>query len=85
LLNRNEIEKAIFKILDEQFEIKDPKMDDDLREQHKFDSIDGIELLANVEDLLGREIDQEVKKQALEIRTVRQIVDWVEKVQSEKT
>lgn len=83
MLNRHEIEIKILTILDEQFEIKAPDMDDDLREKHKFDSIDGIELLANVEDLLGREIDQEIKKQALEIRTVRQIIDWVEKVQSE--
>ncbi len=83
LLDRYEIEKSILGILKDQFEISDPGMDDDLREKYKFDSIDGIELLAEVEQLLGFEIDQEIKKQALEIRTVRQIVDWVEKVQSD--
>ncbi len=83
MLEKKEIEKAILRILNDQFEISNPGMDDDLREKHKFDSIDGIELLAEVEELLGFEINQEVKKEALEIRTVRQIVDWVEKVQSE--
>lgn len=83
MLDRYEIEKSILGILKDQFEISDPGMDDDLREKYKFDSIDGIELLAEVEQLLGFEIDQEIKKQALEIRTVRQIVDWVEKVQSD--
>jgi acyl carrier protein len=63
------------------FEIEDPALDEDLREAHDFDSIDAIELLAQVEDYLGRELDQEEKKQAMELRTLRDIEDYVLRMQ----
>lgn len=63
------------------FEIEDPGLDEDLRESYDFDSIDAIELLGEVEEYLGRELDQEEKKQAMEIRSLRDIEEYVLRMQ----
>ncbi len=76
-MTRDEIEKAIIRIFADQFEIENPGLNDNLREIHEFDSIDAIELLREIEILLGVELTREEKKAAMEIRTVNQIVDYV--------
>lgn len=55
-------------------------MDADLRETYEFDSIDAIELLLAIETFLDTEISQEEKKQAISIRTINQICDYIEKI-----
>lgn len=76
-MTRDEIEAAIVRIFADQFEIDDPGLDDDLREAHEFDSIDAIELLREIEILLGVQLAREDKKAAMDIRTIKQIVDYV--------
>ena len=76
-MTRDEIEKAIIRIFADQFEIENPGLDDNLREIHEFDSIDAIELLREIEILLGVQLTREDKKAAMEIRTIHQIVDYV--------
>ncbi|MBC2712182.1 MAG: acyl carrier protein [Desulfosarcina sp.] len=76
-MTRDEIEKAIIHIFGNQFEIENPGMDDDLREVHEFDSIDAIELLREIEILLGTQLTREEKKAAMDIRTITHIVDYV--------
>ena len=76
-MTRDEIEKAIIRIFADQFEIENPGLNDNLREIHEFDSIDAIELLREIEILLGVELTREEKKAAMEIRTINQIVDYV--------
>ena len=76
-MTRDEIQKAIIAIFSEQFEIDNPGMEDDLREVHEFDSIDAIELLREIEILLGAQLTRDEKKAAMEIRTINQIVDYV--------
>ncbi|WP_319405645.1 phosphopantetheine-binding protein [uncultured Desulfosarcina sp.] len=76
-MTRDEIEKAIIRIFTDQFEIENPGLDDNLREIHEFDSIDAIELLREIEILLGVQLTREQKKAAMEIRTINQIVDYV--------
>jgi acyl carrier protein len=76
-MTRDEIEKAILRIFEDQFEIEDPKLEDDLREVHEFDSIDAIELLREIELLLKVQLTREEKKAAMDIRTIDQIVDYV--------
>ena len=76
-MTRDEIEKAIIRIFTDQFEIENPGLDDNLREVHEFDSIDAIELLREIEILLGVQLTREEKKAAMEIRTMNQIVDYV--------
>ena len=76
-MTRDEIETAIVRIFADQFEIENPGLDDDLREIHEFDSIDAIELLREIEILLGVQLAREDKKAAMEIRTLNQIVDYV--------
>ena len=49
-----------------------------LREAYGFDSIDAIDLLLEIERFLGSELTQEEKKQAMDIRTMKQIIDYIE-------
>ena len=77
-MTRDEIRDRILAIFDEEFEIANPGLDDDLREAHGFDSIDAIELLGEIENMLGFELTQEQKKRAMDnIRTLNQILDYV--------
>jgi acyl carrier protein len=76
-MTRDEIEKAIIHIFEDQFEIEDPKLDADLREVHEFDSIDAIELLREIELLLKVQLTRDEKKAAMDIRTIDQVVDYV--------
>lgn len=78
-MTRDAIRDHILAIFETEFEIVNPAMDDDLREMHGFDSIDAIELLREIEDMLGFELNQEQKKQAMDhIRTLDQILDYVQ-------
>ena len=79
-MTRQEIEREVKTIFKREFEIENPGMDDDLRETYEFDSIDAIELLLAIENFLGYEITQEEKKQAINIRTINQICDYIEKI-----
>ena len=77
-MTRNKITEQILAIFADQFEIMNPELDDDLRDVHEFDSIDAIELLREIEVILASKLTQTEKKQAMEIRTINQIVDYVE-------
>jgi acyl carrier protein len=77
-MTRSEICTAILRIFNDQFEISNPGLDDELREAHEFDSIDAIELLREIEILLGTQLTQDEKKAAMDVRTIHQIVDYVE-------
>ncbi len=77
-MTRADIAREILRIFQEEFEIEQPGPDDDLRERHNFDSIDAIELLVAIESYLGSELTQGEKKQAMDIRTIRQICGYVE-------
>jgi acyl carrier protein len=79
-MTRQEIEKEIKNIFQREFEIENPGMEDNLREAYGFDSIDAIELLLEIEKLLGFELTQEEKKQAMDIRTINQICDYIERI-----
>ena len=84
-MTRQEIEKEIKNLFRREFEIENPGMDDNLREAYGFDSIDAIELLLEIEKFLGFELTQEEKKQAIGIRTINQICDYVERIARSKT
>jgi acyl carrier protein len=77
-MTRDEIRSEIIRIFSEQFEIDNPGLDDDLREAYEFDSIDAIELLREIEILLDSELTRAEKKNAMEIRTINQILDYIE-------
>jgi len=81
-LTRREILNALIQIFRENFEIDNPGIDDDLREEYEFDSIDAIELLVEIEKMLGFTLTQEEKKQAMDIRTLNQICDYIEALAS---
>ena len=77
-MNREQIQTEIIRIFSEQFEIENPGLDDDLRDAHGFDSIDAIELLSEIETLLKSELTRPEKKDAMGIRTINQILDYIE-------
>ena len=84
-MTREEIQIEILKILKNEFEIENPEMDDNLREKYHFDSIDAIQLLSEIEDLLGSELTLEEKTTAMDIRTINQICDYVESLVKERS
>jgi acyl carrier protein len=77
-LTRKEILHDLTRIFRENFEIDNPGTEEDLREEYEFDSIDAIELLVEIEKMLGFTLTQEEKKQAMDIRTLDQVCDYVE-------
>ncbi len=79
-LTRKEIQSELFRIFEENFEIENPGLDDNLREEYEFDSIDAIELLVEIERMLGVVLSQEEKKQAMDIRTINHICDYIEMI-----
>jgi acyl carrier protein len=77
-MTREEITSEILNIFSREFEIEQPGLDKDLRETYEFDSVDAIELLLGIERFLKSELTHDEKKMAMGIRTINQIVDYVE-------
>ena len=84
-MNRDEFKDKILSILIEDFEFEQPGLQDNLRDDHGFDSIDAIELLGKIELILGFSFTREEKEQAMGIRTINDILDYVEKIQQSRT
>jgi acyl carrier protein len=82
-MTRKEIETAILTLFRDRFEIEDPDPDANLREAYEFDSIDAIEMLREIELLLGTELSRAEKKRAMEIRTLNQILDYIMSLSAE--
>ena len=79
-MTRDEITKKLLQIFSERFEIDDLGLQDDLREDHAFDSIDAIELLHEIEVMLGAALTREEKKQAMGISSLNEIIDYIEEL-----
>ena len=84
-MTRDEIKLEILKICRETFEFEDPGLDDDLRDVHGFDSIDAIELLREIEIMLGIKLTREEKEKTMFIRTINQILDYIEVLALKRT
>ena len=76
-MTRDEITARLLTIFSEQFEIDNPGLDDDLRTEYEFDSIDAIELLREIELMLQSELTRDEKKAAMVISTINDIVEYV--------
>ena len=77
-MNRDVLQKKILTILTEDFEFEQPGLNDNLRDDHGFDSIDAIELLGKIELILGYCLTWEEKEKAMGIRTINDILDYIE-------
>lgn len=77
-MTRQDIENEVRNIFLREFEVENPELDVNLREAYAFDSIDAIELLLEIEKFLGSELTQDEKKKAMDIRTMNQIIDYIE-------
>ena len=77
-MTRDEIKVKLLRFLEEILEFEDLALDDDLRDVHGFDSIDAIELIREVEIMINAKLTREEKEMALDIRTIDQILDYIE-------
>ncbi|MTW22051.1 acyl carrier protein [Allochromatium palmeri] len=80
-MTRDVMQEKILTILVQDFEFQEPGLDDNLRDDHGFDSIDAIELLGKIERILGFSLTREEKEKAMEIRTINDILDYLERIQ----
>lgn len=81
-MSRDELQDKILSILEDDFEFEKPGLDDNLRDDHGFDSIDAIELLGKIELILGFSLSREEKEKAMGIRTINDILNYIEQIQS---
>jgi len=81
-MTRDELLNKILSILEDDFEFEHPGLDDNLRDEHGFDSIDAIELLGKIELMLGFSLTRAEKEKAMSIRTINDILDYIEKIQA---
>ena len=79
-MTRDVLQEKILTILVRDFEFEQPGLDDNLRDEHGFDSIDAIELLGKIEVLLGFSLTREEKERAMAIRTINDILDYIETI-----
>jgi acyl carrier protein len=84
-MTRDEFKDKILSILVDDFEFEQPGLEDNLRDDHGFDSIDAIELLGKMEIILGFSFTREEKEKAMDIRTINDILDYVEAIQQYRT
>jgi len=83
-MDREEIQSTIIDFIETSFEMSDVGLDDDLNAVHGFDSIDAIELLREIETLMKTKLTRDEEESAMTIRTVRQIVDFIEKAMADR-
>jgi acyl carrier protein len=84
-MTRDDITKKILTILTDDFEFEQPGPDDNLRDDHGFDSIDAIELLGKIElTILGFSLTREEKEKAMSIRTINDIVSYIEDIKKSR-
>lgn len=83
-MTRDELRDTILSILENDFEFESPGLDDNLRDDHGFDSIDAIELLGKIETMLGFTLSRQDKERAMSIRTINDILDYVERIRSSR-
>lgn len=85
-MTRDDIRDKILEILTEDFEFQQPGLDDNLREDHGFDSIDAIELLGKIEStILGFSLTREEKEKAMGIRTINDILTYIEAIKQSRS
>lgn len=83
-LSRETVINNLVVIFAENFEIENPELDADLRTEYGFDSLDAIEILVEIEKMLGTKLTQEEKKQAMDIQTINDICDYVQMIISSR-
>jgi acyl carrier protein len=82
-MTRDDITAKILAILTEDFEFEQPGLTDNLRDDHGFDSIDAIELLGKIEmTILNFSLTREEKERAMSIRTINDIVNYIEEIRA---
>ncbi len=79
-MKRDDLQEKILQILIEDFEFEKPGLNDNLRDDHGFDSIDAIELLGKIELILGYSLTWDEKEKAMAIRTINDILDYIETI-----
>ena len=63
-MTREELKNEILTILTDDFEFEKPGLNDNLRDDHGFDSIDAIELLGKIEIILDFSLTRDENQSA---------------------
>jgi acyl carrier protein len=84
-MGRDQIRTALLRVFRDKFQIVDPGVDENLRDAYEFDSIDAVELLHEIELMLDSKLTQAEKKSAMDIRTITQIIDYIEALAAART
>jgi acyl carrier protein len=84
-MGRDQIRAALLRVFRDKFQIVDPGVDENLRDAYEFDSIDAVELLHEIELMLNSKLTQAEKKSAMDIRTMDQIIDYIETLAAART
>ena len=84
-MGRDQIRTALLRVFRDKFQIVDPGVDENLRDAYEFDSIDAVELLHEIELMLDSKLTQAEKKSAMDIRTITQIIDYIETLAAART
>ncbi len=76
-MTRDEIERTILGIMENEFNIVNPDKDANLGEEYEFDSIDALETLSQVEQILAVRLTMDQKKELFDYRSINQICDYL--------
>ncbi len=81
---REDIQTEVRRIFVENFEIESDELRDDsnLFDDLGLDSLDAIDMLLAMETFIGARLNDEDKERAKQIRTVLDVVDFVERLAS---
>jgi len=83
-MDREKIQATIIDFIETNFEMSGVGLDDDLNAVHGFDSIDAIELLREIETLMKTKLTRDEEEAAMSIRSVNEIVDFIEKAMADR-
>lgn len=81
-VTRGEIQEQVDKLLVESFELdpEDLGADANLFDDLGLDSLDAIDMLLAMETFIGTRLNDDDKDAAKQIRTVKDVVDFIEKI-----
>lgn len=76
-MTRDDVLEKVLAVFKEKFEIENPDLDVNLREEYEFDSIDAIDMLIIIEKYLEISLNMKEKRKAFEVSTINQMVDFI--------
>lgn len=82
-MTRVDVEKKVFQVLEEEFEIENPDVNGNFAESYEFDSVDALNLLGSIEEIfdldqpLSVEEEREVMNLFMKNCTLSEFIDFL--------